>query len=1221
MTNSDIFAGLSRGQFLSKTGNCQTFDNDADGYCRGDGVGTLIVKRLEDAQADNDRILGVILDTATNHSAEAVSITHPHAPTQERLFSKVMKDAGIDPHEVNYVEMHGTGTQAGDGCEMRSVTDVFAPVSRKGTRKKPLHLGSVKANIGHGEASSGVTALIKCLLMLEKNRIPPHCGIKKTINQGFPQDLGARNIHIAFKSTPLVSEDGSPRRIFVNNFSAAGGNTAMLLEDAPIRAVTREDPRSNHVIAVSAKSKSSLRANLRRLIQYIDESRRFQIADLSYTTTARRIHHNFRIAFSCENIASARESLASKLDDSIDPILNIRPSVAFVYTGQGSHYKKLAHDLYERSSQFRSDLLSFDNVGHSQGFPSFLPLVRDDVEVKDLSPMVLQLGLACIQMALTRLWASWGVEPDVVLGHSLGEYAALNAAGVISASETILLVGERARLLEKNCTVGSHAMLAVKSSSESVEKAIVKLPGVEIACINAPQETVLGGTVADIDQAADELRVQGFKCTKLNVQFAFHSTQVDCILAQFQKIASSVVYRKPKIPIISPLLSSVLSQSDSMHEEYLSRHAREPVNFSGALDTAQQLGSINDKTIWLEIGPHPVCSGFIKSSLGQSIRSFASLQRNHTPYKSISESLALLHSSGVAIDWNEYHRDFIDCLQLLDLPAYSFDNKTYWIDYVGNWNLSKGQPNGLTVLPESVTPSLSTTTVHRVVSEEIEIDRATMVIESNVSRPDLYAAINGHLVNGTPLCPSSIYGDMAMTVGDYLYKLLRPDTQTVHMNVCNMEVPKPLIATGDKDQTLRLTSKIDIVLGKADLIFSSGSGKTETRHAMCQVEFGSGTNWLSEWQRSAYLIKGRIDSLKKEAAAGNAHTMLRGMAYKLFGALVDYDSKYRGMKEVILDSPQLEATSQVVFQTTEADGNFFCSPYWIDSVAHLAGFVVNANDALDSGKQVYISHGWESLRFAEPLSATKTYRSYVKMQPGAGNMVQGDVYIFDEEKIIGMVGALKFQCIPRTVLNTFLPPRGVTPQRPSAIASKPISVPKAVATAPVKKKLKVAVEPSNKPSILLRALTIIAAELGIQTNEFIDDSDFASMGVDSLMSLAIIGRFREELEIEIQSTLFTDHPTVINLKNFFGRYSTESTTEPLSDDSGSITPSLDSDAGSSADEPSSELTSPGSPSESDSLSILIRETISLEMGVDIAELVAATDLTSLGMDSLMSLSI
>lgn len=1227
MTNSDIFAGLSRGQFLSKTGNCQTFDNDADGYCRGDGVGTLILKRLEDAEADNDRILGVVLDTATNHSANAVSITHPHAPTQEVLFKAVMDNSGVDPHDVNYVEMHGTGTQAGDGCEMQSVTNVFAPVSRKGTRQKSLHLGSVKSNIGHGEASSGVTAMIKCLLMLQKNRIPPHCGIKKTINQSFPQDLNARNVHIAFKSTPLISPDGSPRKIFVNNFSAAGGNTAMLLEDAPSRFIPRNDPRSDSVIAVSAKSKSSLRANLRRLIQYIDERGPVQLADLSYTTTARRIHHSYRVAFSCNSIATAREILASKLDDSIDPVLSVKPTIAFVFTGQGSHYRFLAKQLYENSTQFRSDLLSFDNIGYNQGFPSFLPILLEDSELKDASPMVLQLGLCCIQMALTRLWASWGIEPDIVLGHSLGEYAALNAAGVISASETIFLVGERARLLQDKCFVGSHAMLAAKSCAESVKEALAKIPEVEIACINAPQEVVLGGPVAEIDKAADELRVKGIKCTKLNVQFAFHSTQVNPILAQFQKLASSVVFHRPKVPVISPLLSGVLSESDDINEEYLSNHARGVVNFYGALESAQQLGLINDKTVWLELGPHPVCTSFIKSGLGQSTQIAASLNKSMVPYKSISDSLAFLHTSGFAINWNDYHRDFLDCLSVLDLPAYAFENKNYWIDYVGNWNLHKGQTNGLAILPGAVTPSLSTTTVQKVVSEVVEADKATMVVESDVSRPDLLAAISGHQVNGTALCPSSIYADMALTVGNYLYKVLRPESPTVSMNVCNMEVSKPFIAntSGDGGQVLRLTTKLDLSLGRADLQFSSGNGNAEVEHAKCHVEFGSGSAWLAEWQRNAYLINGRINSLRKDAASGNAHTMLRGMAYKLFSALVDYDPKYRGMKEVILDSPQLEATSQVVFQTTEADGTFFCSPYWIDSVAHLAGFVVNANDALDSGKQVYISHGWESLRFAEPLSAMKTYRSYVKMQPADGNMVHGDVYVFDQDRIIGVVGALKFQCIPRQLLNTFLPPKGslATP-KPTLARSPPVSkVTSSVTTTSIKKvPVNISVESIIKPSLTMRAFGIIATEIGIQVNELTDNTDFASMGVDSLLSLAITGRFREELELEVQSSLFIDYPSVSAMKQYLTQFHSGDGGYLMDNDSaGNFTPSLDSYADSTPDEGSSAPTSPGSPSELEPLSMLIRETISCEMGVDVAEIVATPDLSSLGMDSLMSLSI
>ncbi len=1138
-----------------------------------------------------------------------------------------MDDAGKDPHDVNYVEMHGTGTQAGDGTEMRSVTNVFAPASRTGQRKKALHLGSVKANIGHGEAVSGVTALIKCLLMLQKNQIPPHCGIKKTINQSFPTDLNARNVHIAFKPTPLTSSDGSPRLIFVNNFSAAGGNTATLLEDAPARPALKNDGRGDHVITVTGKSKSAIRANSKNLVHFIKHNPQTRLSDVAYTTTARRIQHNYRIAFSCDSLSKASEILTSKLDDAIEPVPSVSPTVAFAYTGQGSHYTALGKQLYDLSKHFRSDVQSFDIIARNNGFPSFLPLLSGEVDAQELSPLIVQVGLTCIQMALTRLWASWGVKPDVVVGHSLGEYAALNAAGVLSVAETIYLVGERAKLLQEKCTANSHAMLATKSATSLLKESFADFPGVEVACVNGARETVLGGTVNDIDQVAEKLSNQGTKCTKLNTQYAFHSSQVEPILADFEDKAKSVTFNKPQIPIISPLLSSVLSESSSIDEHYLSRHAREPVDFSGGMAAAQQLGLINDQTVWVELGPHPVCMSFVKQELGHDVLTAPSLRKGTAPYKTISESLAMLHTNGISIDFNEYHRDFIECVQMLDLPTYAFDNKNYWIQYTGDWNLHKGQVVGHAALPAiEAVPKLSTTTVQKVISEVVEQDKATVVIESDISRPELLAAISGHVVNGTTLCPSSIYADMALTIGEYLYKLVRPDTETVHMNVCHMEVFKPFIANdGGKGQTIRLSATThDINSGRANLVFASGSGKTETQHAKCFVDYGSSTAWLAEWQRNAYLVKGRIESLKRDASSGKAHRMLRGMAYKLFGAFVEYDSKYRGMEEVILDSPELEATAHIAFQTKESDGNFLCSPYWIDSVCHLAGFIVNANDAVDSGKQVYVSHGWESMRFAEPLKADKTYRSYVKMQPLPGNMVAGDVYIFDGDRIIGMCGSLKFQCIPRTLLNTFLPPRGLAAQK-APVAAKP--APKAIAAKPVKKSAPTHVQIPKKagPSVTAHVLDIIASEVGMPVDELADGIDFANIGVDSLMSLSISGRIREELEIDAPSSMFVDYPTVGAIKGHLAQFGPAQVSEAEAEySSGSTTPSLDSDDMSSqgsAATPMSPPDSPGSPSDSESLSMIIRQTISEEMGVDIAELSAADDLSALGMDSLMSLSI
>ena len=760
LTAPDIFAGLSRGQFLSKTGGCKTWDESADGYCRADGVGTVILKRLEDALDDKDNILGVIVGTATNHSAEAISITHPHAGAQSYLYESVLHTAGVDPHDVSYVEMHGTGTQAGDTTEIRSVTDVFAPKRR--SRPQPLHIGAVKSNVGHGEAAAGITALIKVLLMLQKNTIPQHVGIKTAINPNFPSDLKARNVHIPFENTSW--QTNKKRVAFLNNFSAAGGNTALLLEDAPPKVMpTAKDPRSSHVIAVSAKSISSLKKNTQRLLSYIEENPNISLPSLSYTTCARRIHHNYRVTVVVNSINEITVPLSATLEKTPSPISSISPRVGFVFTGQGAFYPSLGQRLFKDSPSFRTNITDMDNIAVGQGLPSFLSVVEGSLSSEDagaLSPLVTQLATTCVQMALAKLWNVWGVKPDVVLGHSLGEYAALNAAGVLSVSDTIHLVGQRAKLLQDDCTSDTHAMLAVKASLPSVQSAADGAT-FQVACINAELETVLAGTAEEMDSLSKTLTTAGLKTVRLNVPFAFHSSQVDPILDSFGDIASAVMFDSPKVPVISPLLGKVVSEGGSIDPTYLRRHARETVNFLGALQTAQEEMLIDEKTVWVEIGPHPICSGMIKSTLPGATVS-ASLHKNQEPWRTIAESLSNIHCAGLTVDWTEVHRPFDESHQLLNLPSYSFDDKNYWIDYVNDWCLTKGdipQPKAIEAVPEKLGPwerksKLSTSSVHVVFEEKVEGTRGKLVVQSDIHEDVFGTAITGHSVNGAGLCPS-----------------------------------------------------------------------------------------------------------------------------------------------------------------------------------------------------------------------------------------------------------------------------------------------------------------------------------------------------------------------------------------------------------------------------------------------------------------------------------
>lgn len=412
----------------------------------------------------------------------------------------------------------------------------------------------------------------------------------------------------------------------------------------------------------------------------------------------------------------------------------------------------MGKQLFETCPQFRADIEKYDAISISQGFPSIQPLIDGSVtDIQTLSPIVVQLGAACVQIALSKLWNSWGIHPTAVVGHSLGEYAALCAAGVTSVSDTIFLVGQRAKLLEEQCHAGSHAMLAVKCSLASIGP-FLDSQTFEIACINAPEEIVLSGTNINIGMLSEDLKEQGFKSTKLAVPYAFHSAQVESILDNFETVAKGATFNVPIVPVISPLLSEVIKNEKKFDPNYLRRHCRETVNFLGGLEAARHSGIAGGNTIWIEIGSHPVCSSMIKATFGPSTKTVSTLRRKEDNWKVLTNSLCTLHSAGLSIDWSEYHRDFDSSHKLLSLPTYSWENKNYWIDYTNDWCLAKGDSAIVAEIP-SQKSKLSNASVHRIVEENFEGDAPTIVIESNLADPILKEAIKGHEVNGFGLCP------------------------------------------------------------------------------------------------------------------------------------------------------------------------------------------------------------------------------------------------------------------------------------------------------------------------------------------------------------------------------------------------------------------------------------------------------------------------------------
>ncbi|RMZ75372.1 hypothetical protein DV737_g5307, partial [Chaetothyriales sp. CBS 132003] len=1243
----DNFAGLDRGHFLSTTGNCNAFDDGANGYCRADAIGSIILKRYEDAIADKDPIYGCILGAHTNHCGSAESITRPHEGDQASVFNRILRTVNQNPLDVSYVEMHGTGTQAGDATEMNSVLSCFVPGKLR-IPNHPLYLGSAKANIGHAESASGVSALIKVLLMIKNNEIPPHCGIKTKINHNYPLDLKDRNVNIAFEPTPWTSEGcvGGKRVAFLNNFSAAGGNTALLLEEGPTqKSKQKTDLRKTFPITLTAKSAKALEGNALAVAEFLRDNPEVSVASLSYTTTARRIHHSFRLFVSGTDVNSVQNNLQKKLSDLPTkpiPTPAMRPNLAFAFTGQGALFAGVGKDLYDVDPGFRNDIDRLNSIAQQQGFLSFLPLVDGTASQEQTSdPVIAHVGHTCIQIALCNLWGRWGVRPSVVIGHSLGEYAAFYAAGVTTAADTIYLVGIRAQLLSQSCTAGTHSMVSVQASPSEISGE-VRRSSCEIACENQPEGTVLSGTRQEIDHVTQKLEARGKKCIKLDIPYAFHSAQVEPILADFEQSARSIHFSAPSIPFLSPLLGSVVTNGETLNASYLSQACRQTVNFKAALEAARDSSVLSDKTLWLEHGPQPLCSGMVKSTLGTQITTIPTLQKRADAWTSVVSGLESLYTRGIDIDWNEYHRQHTACHQVLELPRYNWELKNYWIQYRNNFCLLKGDiPEVKQVMQAPVEAKpipVITPSVQRII--EFNEKKLTMVIESDVNHPDLAPVIQGHKVNSVALCPSSLYADMAMTVTKEILKRKEIPTESVSFDVSNMKVEKPLVANGLR-QLLRVSAQLNATDRIAALSFYSvdTNGKKLADHATCQVRVADPTNWTADWRGLAYLVNHRLSMLQNGVDNGTTHKMKRGLVYKLFSSLVDYSQGYRGMEEVTLDSAELEATAKIRFQAGEEGYDF--NPQWIDSLGHIAGFIMNGNDSVVSKDTVFVNHGWGAMKISTKFSMAKTYRTYNKMQLTSNNMYVGDTYILEGTDIVAIFAGVKFQGVPRRVLDQLLPVNCPVANGASQMTAKPTLAPKSKPEPKVRAKRSPRLKAIRTPTpekasraplrvqsvVNSQILSIIANEVGIESSDLKVDSSFDEYGIDSLLSLNISSKLQEQLGLQVSSSIFVECPTVGELMTKVGdQAGTGSLALPVAD---SATPSSSEMDDIFSDDTESTLatsddeieTPPGKGKSSDKLLSIIKTIIAEEVGLEVGEISPHASFTDLGVDSLLTLNI
>jgi len=672
LLSPDISNIFSQAGMLAEDGRCKTFDASADGYVRGEGCGVVILKRLSDARADGNPILALIRGSAVNQDGRSNGLTAPNGHSQQAVIRAALNNSGISPEHVGYVEAHGTGTPLGDPIEYNSLAEVF---SSRSPSSSPCLIGSVKTNIGHLEAAAGIAGLIKSVLMLGHAQIPPHLHFQE------------RNPHLITDLPPLVvprqledwTECEHPRIAGISSFGMGGTNAHVVVQEAPPLATEEEEDSavSAHALVLSARDESAL-TELAKRYDHLLHQHEASLPEICIRAATGREHFEHRLAVTGKTATHLRQGIASFLTSS-DDVRFARgrapgrpPKLVFLFPGQGPQYVQMGRMLYEREPLFRETMDRCARIADPLLRKPLLDVLYpgfDEVTEIDETTWT-QPALFALGYSLAELWRSWGVVPDAVLGHSLGEYVAACVAGVFSLEDGMRLVTERGRLMQSIPAEG--AMISVQAEERVLAEKIRPWSNyLSIAAVNGPKDCVLSGLRATLMSLAAQLAEEGYLTKELQVSQGFHSPLMDAVLGEFGKLADKVTYSAPRIPVVSNLTGTISDEVAS--SAYWVRHLRETVRFYEGIVELDRLGF----NMFLEIGPKPLMLALAAPCLPAASVLLPSLQKRVQDQERMLRTLAELYARGVQVDWLAVHRERV-ARPCPALPAYPFQRKRYW---------------------------------------------------------------------------------------------------------------------------------------------------------------------------------------------------------------------------------------------------------------------------------------------------------------------------------------------------------------------------------------------------------------------------------------------------------------------------------------------------------------------------------------------------------------